>query len=103
MNANEQSPQVSSRLPATLLVLVGLIPLAIFLINTWQPLLEHHAVRQTQTAIASYWLMQGGDFLRYLTPVFGYPWTLPMELPIFQGLVAFICTITGLPLVFAGR
>jgi hypothetical protein len=103
MNANEQSPQASSRLPVTLLVLVGLIPLAIFLINPWQPLLEHHAFRQTQTAIASYWLMQGGDFLRYLTPVFGYPWTLPMEFPIFQGLVAFICTMTGLPLDFTGR
>jgi hypothetical protein len=103
MNAIDQSPHASLRLPLALLVLVGLIPLAIFLINPWQPLLEHHAFRQTQTAIASYWLMQGGDFLRYLTPVFGYPWTLPMEFPIYQGLVAFICAWTGLPLDFTGR
>ncbi len=90
-------------LPVLLVGLVGLIPLGIFLINPWQPLLEHVSFRQTQTAITSYWLMHGGDFLRYLTPVFGYPWTVPMEFPLFQELVALICAHTGLPLDFTGR
>ena len=97
------APATSRRFPLLLLFALGLIPLGLFLVNPSQPLLEHDAFRQTQTALASYWLMHGGDFVRYLTPVLGYPWTLPMEFPLFQELVAFICTHTGLPLDFTGR
>ena len=85
------------------LAVVSLIPLAVFLSNPWQPLLEHHAFRQTQTAIAAYWIMHGGAFLRYLTPIVGTPWTLPMELPLFQKLAAELSSHTGLPLDFTGR
>jgi hypothetical protein len=103
MSTGTQSPVISRRLPVTLLVIVGLIPLAFFLLNPWQPLLEHHAFRQTQTAITVYWLMHGGPLVRYLTPVLGYPWTMPLEFPLFQWLVAFICTHSGMPLDFTGR
>ncbi len=103
INGAAQPLSASGRFPLALLVVIGLIPLGLFLVNPWQPLLEHDAFRQTQTAIVSYWLMHGGDFVRYLTPVLGYPWTLPMEFPLFQGLVAFVCTHTGLPLDFTGR
>ncbi len=104
MSTEAQSlPRTANFLPVALLALLGLIPLAIFLVNPWQPLLEHHSFRQTQTAITTYWLMQGGDFFRYLTPLFGAPWTIPLEFPLFQQLVAFICECTGLPIDFTGR
>jgi hypothetical protein len=96
-------PRTASRLPLVLLALLGLIPLAVFLANPSQPLLEHHSFRQTQTAITAYWLMHGGDFFRYLTPLFGTPWTIPMEFPLYQELVALICRLTGLPIDFTGR
>lgn len=87
----------------TILILAALTPIAVFLCNPWQPLLEHHAFRQTQTAITAYWLMHGGDFFRYLTPVVGSPWTLPMELPVYQALAATLSSVSGLPLDFTGR
>src|SRR3569833_806459 len=96
-------PRFASRLPLVLLALLGLIPLAVFLFNPDQLLLEHHAFRQTQTAISAYWLMQGGDFFSYLTPLFGAPWTMPLEYPLFQELAAILCRLTGWPLDFDRR
>jgi hypothetical protein len=88
--------------PLLLLVLAA-IPLLIFLENPFQLLLERHSFRQTQTALTAYWLVQGGDFFRYLTPVLGAPWLVPLELPLFQGLVAMVSSTFGLPLDFSGR
>ena len=53
-----------------------------------QTLLEAHGFRQTQTALTTYWLLQNGFSLAYETPVIGYPWQIPLELPIFQYVVA---------------
>ena len=53
-----------------------------------QTLLEAHAFRQTQTALTTYWFIQNGFSLAYETPVAGYPWQIPLELPFFQGVVA---------------
>jgi hypothetical protein len=94
----------SRKSPATWLVF-GLLVLMIvaFLLNPNQPLLERHSFRQTQTAITAYYLMQGGPFFDYLTPVLGYPWTVPMELPLFQALVAGIAATFGTPLDGTGR
>jgi hypothetical protein len=96
---------LATRAPA-LTALVGVfiaVPLIVFLLNPFQPLLEHHAFRQTQTAVTSYWLAHGGELLSYLTPVLGYPWTVPMEFPLYQALVAKAATLSGLPLDFTGR
>lgn len=68
-----------------------------------QPLLEHEAWRQTMTAITSYWMLEEGWKLAYQTPVLGYPWSVPIEVPIYQSLVALIVWISGLPLDAVGR
>jgi len=86
-----------------LLLAVAAIPLMVFLENPHQLLLERHSFRQTQTALTTYWLLRGGEFLHYLTPVLGDPWTVPFELPLYQGLVAVLSSAFGLPLDFAGR
>ena len=44
-----------------------------------QPIIDQHGFRQTQTALAAYWLLHGGDWLAYETPVLGSPWSIPME------------------------
>src|SRR5262249_48342718 len=71
---------------------------------TWgQPLLELHGFRQTQTALTSYWFLREGFALAYQTPVLGYPWSVPLEFPLYQLLVAAVTTVTGFPLDQAGR
>jgi glycosyltransferase involved in cell wall biosynthesis len=50
-----------------------------------QALLEHHSFRQTQTAwTALIFNQQGIDLLHPRVPVFGPPWDLPFEFPLFQ-------------------
>lgn len=53
-----------------------------------QPILDQYAFRQTQTAISSYWIIHGGNWLAYPTPVLGAPWAIPFEFPLYQWLAA---------------
>jgi hypothetical protein len=71
--------------------------------NLGAPLLEAHDFRQTQTAITvQAWLEGGVDVLEYETPVFGPPWKVPFELPVFQ-LSAWAVAKLGVPLDLACR
>ncbi len=67
------------------------------------PLLDHHAFRQTQTAISAYWIAHGGPLLAYETPVFGAPYAVPFEFPLYQWIVAGIHRLAGTPLDATGR
>ncbi|MHC4076625.1 MAG: glycosyl transferase, partial [Planctomycetota bacterium] len=62
-----------------------------------------HGFRQTQTAITSYYTIKEGFKLNYVTPVLGKPWSIPMEFPLFQWIVAVVVLITGINLDQAGR
>jgi dolichol-phosphate mannosyltransferase len=64
---------------------------------------DDHGFRQTQTAITSYYLMQGGPFLKYEWPVFGAPWSIPFEFPLYQWIVAETATLFHTPLEQTGR
>src|SRR5262249_52359859 len=89
-----------SALLAVLAVLLGTISApALFwlLVGLTQPIADLHQFRQTQTAIAAYWIWRGGPWLAYETPVLGYPWSIPFEFPIFQYLLAALRLI-GIPL-----
>jgi hypothetical protein len=86
-----------------LFIVLALIPFGLFFLNPNQLLLEHHAFRQTQTAITAYWLIRGSPSIQYLTPILGYPWTIPFEFPLFQELTALLCSATGMPLDLSGR
>lgn len=66
-------------------------------------LMEFYAFRQTQTAISVQYLLKGGHFLQYETPVLGPPWSIPMEFPLYQYLVFLLVKATGYPLDQAGR
>lgn len=52
------------------------------------PLLDRHEYRQAQTALTVYWIEQDGFSPAYPLPLFGPPWSAPMEFPLYQGLVA---------------
>lgn len=56
-----------------------------------RPLLEKHAWRQTQTAFtARVFHEEGIDLLHPKTPVFGEPWEVPFEFPLFQAGAAVV-------------
>jgi hypothetical protein len=85
---------------AAMTVTLGLVLLWV----RWDaPLLGMHSFRQTQTAITSYWILKGSPWLAYETPVFGAPWSIPFEFPIFQLTVAGVVKFTGLALDPTGR
>lgn len=82
------------------------ITCAVSLVFLWQnrgvPILDMHGFRQTQTAISAYWMLQEGTILPYQTPVFGHPWLIPYEFPLYQMLAAGLSAL-GVPLDYSGR
>ena len=75
----------------------------VLLIGLNQTFLFYYEFRQTQTALSAYWLTQGSPWLFYETPLFGAPWQLPLEFPLFQWIVALLHQLTGVPLDPLGR
>ena len=76
---------------------------AVLAISVNNPLVEAHGFRQAQTAMAAYWMLHGAPWIDYWTPVFGPPWSIPFEFPLYQWLLAAITGATGLPLNAVGR
>jgi 4-amino-4-deoxy-L-arabinose transferase-like glycosyltransferase len=66
------------------------------------PALDQYNFRQTQTALTAYWFWREGLKLAYETPVVGYPWSVPFELPVYQALVALL-RLFGVPIDAGGR
>ena len=89
-------------LGAVLLLLLGVA--AWMLTSSWHAsILDRYEFRQLQTAISIFWLKQEGLRLDYLTPLFGPPWTIPMEFPTYQWGVTLLSNLTGMELEPAGR
>jgi hypothetical protein len=64
---------------------------------------EVHEFRQTQTALAARTIQREGWSLAGPLPLFGPPWSAPLEFPLYQTCVATFSTWTGQPLESAGR
>ena len=97
-------PSPGSGVATAWLPCLGLLSLALLLLLSWQlPLLEAHSFRQTQTAISSYWMAEGGPWLAYQTPVLGAPWSIPFEFPLFQWLALGLANLLPLNLDQSGR
>jgi hypothetical protein len=75
----------------------------ISLIGWSHNLLDQHGFRQTQTAISTYYTIKEGFKLHYITPVLGAPWSIPMEFPLYQWIVAFIVIIFKTSIDQTGR
>ena len=87
-------------------VMFALVALVAFgqLTRSWQAsLLDRYEFRQLQTALSTYWIAQDGWRLAYPTPLFGPPWSIPMEFPTYQVITATVHQMTDLPLEQAGR
>lgn len=66
-------------------------------------IIDLHSFRQTQTAITVTSMLNGGPWLAYETPVFGPPWSVPLEFPLYQWLVALMAKTGLLPVEQSGR
>lgn len=67
------------------------------------PIVEDHAFRQTQTALTAFYLLKNGFSLAYETPVIGQNWSIPLEFPIYQSIVAFLVHLGSSNLSITGR
>jgi hypothetical protein len=100
---------ISSRIDQVKIFLGGIF--AICLVHSFwamsigwnNSILDMHGFRQTQTAISTYFVLQGGAWLAYETPVLGAPWSIPFEFPLYQWITAVWVKISGIPLDQAGR
>ncbi len=83
----------------------GALLLALWVLTrAWhEPILDRHEFRQLQTALSAYWIREDGFRLAYPTPLFGPPWSAPMEFPFYQACVAALSGFFHLPLEQTGR
>ena len=66
------------------LFLIFLLPIIFYIYSYNSTLLDHMGYRQTQTALSTLWMSNSDSWLNFIFPVFGYPWLLPLEYPIFK-------------------
>lgn len=66
-------------------------------------LYDMHSFRQTHTAITSYYTIAEGFKINYITPVLGASWSIPMEFPLYQWLVAALVLVGKTALDQTGR
>src|SRR5262245_40545263 len=62
-----------------------------------------HGFRQAQTALTVDYLLKGGPWVAYQTPVFGPPWSVPFEFPLYQWLAALVVLVFRTTVEQAGR
>lgn len=97
------APANSSRALWIMFALVAVVAIG-QLTRSWHAsLLDRYEFRQLQTALSTHWIAQDGWQLAYPTPLFGPPWSIPMEFPTYQVITAKVHQATGIPLEQAGR
>lgn len=95
---------------STLAVILGIGLLLVLFWQFWEQahgwnhsLLGKHAFRQSQTAVAAANFVEDGFALHPTIPVYGPPWILPLELPLYQWIHAGVVRLLSTPLVQSGR
>src|SRR5205807_1591140 len=86
-----------------LVILLALHATYAFLVGFGHNISDRVGFRQAQTAVAARSLLEGSPWLAYQLPVFGPPYGLPIEFPLYQWITAFLVAITHMPLIAAGR
>ncbi len=100
-SANDRAPGYIGVMRLALAAAVA-FSLYVLILGLTNPIMDMYSFRQTQTALTSYWILQGGPWIAYETPVLGAPWAIPFEFPVYQLLVSGLAVL-GVPLDVAGR
>jgi len=90
------------------MAMVGIVACLAYSISTvavgWDHTInDRHSFRQSQTATTALYLVNQSFRWAYETPILGKPWSIPMEVPVYQWLVARFSGLTHYPLDQAGR
>lgn len=80
-----------------------LVHVALSLVGWNNTLIGPFEFRQAQTAITTLFFPAHGFRFDYETPLFGTPWSIPLEFPVFEASVARFSAVTGMSLDPAGR
>lgn len=87
--APEPAPTPPTRREPLAVLALFLLTIAVRLPTLDQPLVEHHAFRQTQTAYTAVLFHEDGvDLLHPKLPLLGAPFEVPFEFPLFQAAAA---------------
>lgn len=105
MNSWSRQPRLVIKNPEQVFVLfLLLLSVLIRLINLDSPLFTGNSFRQTTTAITVWtFIKEGISIFGYQTPVFGPPWRIPLEFPIYQLTAALIVKLGIENIDMAGR
>lgn len=96
--------RLAQRIGWAVFALVMLLTLWPRLANLGQPIIERHGFRQTQTAMTIWnFVTDGIRLVNYKTPIFGPPWKIPFEFPVYQASVAMLVKLTGMEIDPAAR
>jgi hypothetical protein len=92
-----------SKIPA-LLFMSAFAQFAFFTYLTLnQPILDMWGFRPAQTAASVPYMLHEGAWFANVVPIFGKPWVLALEFPLYQWCVALLVKISALPLDASGR
>jgi hypothetical protein len=89
--------------PVVLFFICLSIHLMLSFVGWGNTLCDSHSSRQTLTAISTYYTIKDGFKINYITPVMGKPWTVPLEFPLYQWIVATVVIVFKIPLDQGGR
>ncbi|MCF7760824.1 MAG: glycosyltransferase family 39 protein [Cephaloticoccus sp.] len=103
--SGNQTPEHSPRSLGLVWVFLLMAGVAGWMLSrSWHAsILDRYEFRQLQTALSIFWTAQDGFHLAYLTPLFGPPWSIPMEFPTYQWCVSVIVRLGLMEVEPAGR
>ena len=101
-SAEDEKPRwFMGRESAAMLALFGLALIGHFGLVTYNwhaGFLSGHEFRQTHTALISHYIEEEDNFSpRYSVPIFGKPWSVPMEFPLYEWSVVLLSRVTHWP------
>ncbi|OZI62965.1 ArnT family glycosyltransferase [Bordetella genomosp. 11] len=68
-----------------------------------QPIVDMWGFRPAQTAISVQYMLKGLGWFDNIVPVFGEPWSVPLEFPLYQWCVTGLVWLTGSSIDACGR
>lgn len=88
---------------AAVMVVGTIVRLPHFLIPIWAERPEFHPFRQTQTLLMVREILRNGIDFSSPLPLFGPPWSVPFEFPLYQNVAGALGMLLGLDDVIASR